>query len=361
MVAEPDLNIQSGIAAVLHGRKRKYPCHVNRISALDEPCLRRLYYLRHDWDKASDTPDGLQGVFETGTVLESVIQRIVSEVGEASSPRWRIVGSQMPTNDALLVKYQIAGTIDGFLQMEWDGRWVTVGVVDIKTMSANIYPTIHGYADLARYPWTRKYRGQIMLYALAHNQEQCHLLLVNKQNLYEMKLVSFPLDLSYCEALLAKAEAVNAALADNTPPPGVNDPDECPRCPFYSFCAPDLATGGDLQIVDNAELEAVLDRLDMLAAVGREMAELEKVRDALLVKGQDVACGTWLVTWKRHEIHYQAQPARQAEQWRKKVVRTLPAPPLPDSPPAAMPRNPRAPKPPPESSDRDMFMQRGEP
>ncbi len=320
----PDIDIKSGLAAVLASNQRRWPCHVNRVSALDDPCLRKLYYMRAAWDKATPIDTGLAGVFATGNILEPVIERIVSEVGAATDPIWRIVGTQTPANDALLKEYQISGTIDGFLQVEERGLFSTIGVVDIKTMSPNIYPRINCYANLSRYPWTRRYRGQLMLYALAHNQERCWLLLVNKGNLYDMKLVGFDVDMGYCDELLAKAKAVNEAIAKGDPPDGVNDPNVCDRCAWLSYCAPDISTGGDLEIMDNPELEVILDRLGELQPTAKEFKDLETQRDSLLAKGKNIACGRWLVTWKKVIVHYKlkpASPAREVEQWRKTIRR----------------------------------------
>lgn len=319
----PDIiDVRASMSAMLSGKRKRMPQHVNRISSLDDPCLRKLYYQRHDYDKATDTDDSLLGVFETGNVLEPVIERIVSEAGSMADPRWRIVGAQTPTNDALLKEHQISGTIDGFLQVFSDGQWVTLGVVDIKTMSQNVFGQINTYADLSRYAWTKRYRGQVMLYALAHNLEWCYLLLVNKQNLFDQKLIPFPVDMEYCDGLLAKAKTVNAAIKDDTPPAGINDPDICPKCPFYSFCAPDLTTGADILISDNADLEAVLERLAELEPTAKEYNDLEDERDRLLVKGQNVACGRFLVTWKKTQTTYKPQEGRVVDVWRKKIVAT---------------------------------------
>jgi hypothetical protein len=317
-------DIQSGVSVVLATKKRTFPQSVNRISSMDDPCLRRLYYRRAAWDKAAPTPDSLQGVFETGNVLEPVIERIVSEIGHASTPPWRIVGAQTPTNDAFLKKYNISGSIDGFLQMQlvsfhqepgkapWtEWVWVTQSVVDIKTMSPNVYPQINSYEDLAKYPWTRGYRGQVMLYAFAHNLENCCLLLVNKSNLFDMKLIHFQIDMAYLEGLLQRAEAINLAIECEEPPAGINDPDQCPKCQWFSYCCPDVTTGGNLEIVDNTELEAVLTRMDELLPASKEYSDLEKARDLMLTKGRDVVCGPFMVTWKESSNHV----------WRKRIVR----------------------------------------
>lgn len=317
------IDIQSGLKAVLQPKKKLIAQHVNRISALDDSCNRRLFYMRTAWDKANETDDSLQGIFETGNILEPVIERIVSEVGHASNPKWRIVGTQTSTNDNLLKEYQISGTIDGFLQIENEGKWETAGVVDIKTMSQNVFPRINSYDDLARYSWTRKYRGQLMLYALAHNLETCYLLLVNKQNLYDMKLIDFSIDMEYCDSLLTKARLINQAVNADKAPEGVNDPTECPKCKFFSYCCPDVSTGGNLQLIDNSELETILDRMAELQAAYDEYEDLEDTRDALLVKGADICCGKWMVTWKKITKTFKPQPAKEGfvrEEWRKNIV-----------------------------------------
>lgn len=316
------IDIESGLHEVLERKKQTFPQHVNRISALDDPCLRRLYFMRAAWDKATPIDDSLQGVFETGNVLEPAIERIVSEIGLASDPPWRIVGSQIPTNDKLLKEYQISGTIDGFLQVE-NGQWQTQGVVDIKTSSPNIYPQLVDYESLSRYPWTRKYRGQLMLYSLAHNLEMCYILFVNKSNLFQMKLISFPVDMTYCDGLLERARLVNVAIENSNPPKAINDPDECPKCRWFSHCAPDITTGGNLEVIDNAELQAVLDRMGDLQEASDKYNKLKKARDKMLIKGKDVACGPWLVQWKKIDKHFKAQPAKDAferSEWRKTIT-----------------------------------------
>jgi len=280
------VDFSDGLAAVLEPRKRAFPCHVNRISSIDGPCERKLYYQRVAWDKATPIDDGLAGVFQTGNVLEPVIERIVSEVGAASDPPWRVVGAQTPTNDKLLKKYQIAGSIDGFLQVreEATDRWVTAGVVDIKTSSQNVYPQINSYADLGKFRWTRGYRGQLMLYAFAHDLERCYILFVNKGNLYDLKMIEFGVDLAYVERLLQRAERVNDAIKAEDPPEGVNDPDVCPDCPWLAHCAPSYETGGNLRVIDDVELEGVLDGLDALSSGMKAYKDLEKQRDLMLTR-----------------------------------------------------------------------------
>jgi CRISPR/Cas system-associated exonuclease Cas4 (RecB family) len=312
--------IEEALHNLLKPLKKPWPCHVNRISQLDDPCLRRLYYYRTAWDKQPERDDGLQGIFETGNKLEPVIANIISEAGQVAEPPFRIVGSQTATRDDLLESHKISGRIDGFWQTKEDGEWETQGVVDIKTSSPNVFAGLDGYESLSKYSWTRKYRGQLMLYALAHNLSRCILLFVNKSNLFQMKIIEFDLDFDYAENLLQKAKVINEAVDSKTPPSKINDPEDCPSCPFNSICMPDYTSKGNLKIEDNEELETVLTRLEELDPVLKEIKGLEKRREQMLTKGMDIAIGKFLVLWK--EITATRKPSKggQYSYWRKKII-----------------------------------------
>lgn len=328
MDGQSTINIANAIDDFLHGKTKAFPQHVNRISSLDDPCLRRLYYSRHDWDKATPVSPRLQGIFETGKLLEPVIERVISEIGHTAKPAWGIVGSQTPTKDNLFKQYQISGSIDGFLQTydAANDTWETQGVIDIKTASPNIYPRINSLADLDQYGWTRKYRGQLMLYALGHNLSKCFILFVNKANLYEMKFVEFEIDMAYCESLLSKAETINNAIEAETPPEGINEADECLNCRFFSFCCPPISMGDSISIEDQEELENIIDAMQEYETMYKLYEDLKKQRDSILDKfqGKNIVCGKWMILWKLIKVNYKPRPARTVEQWRKKIISTSP-------------------------------------
>lgn len=317
------IDIEKAISKVLEKKKQLYPSHVNRISGLDDPCNRRLYYKRVEWNKAKKIGDNFAGILESGNKLEPVIQNIVSEVGMQSDPPFRIVGTQNPTVDDLLSRHKIHGSIDGFLQLfnEQIQHWETLGVIDIKTSTPNVFHQLSDYASLSKYSWTRRYRGQLMLYALANNCERCFILFVNKANLYQMKLIEFALDMQYAENLLQKAEQINIAVDSKTPPEKLNDVDTCPSCEFAHICCPTYSTGDDVSVISNDELLAILDELDELNRTKKYIDTLEKSRDVMLNKGQDIICGKWLVTWKKIDVKKKAQPASEYTQFRKKIVK----------------------------------------
>jgi len=62
--------------------------------------------------------------------------------------------------------------------------------------------------------------------------------------------------------------------------------------------------------------------LDELSPAATEYGELEDLRDKMLVEGQDVACGRFLVTWKELTVNRKAAEASTSTQWRKKIVAT---------------------------------------
>ena len=170
-----------------------------------------------------------------------------------------------------------------------------------------------------RYPWTQKYRGQLMLYSLAHGYETAFILAVNKSNLYDMKLITIPVDMAYCDRLLAKARAVNEAVRQRTAPAKLNDPDICPNCRYQHLCMPEYSTGTDCQISTDTELEEILVCLDDLKETQQQIKALERRRDQLLSKGRDVVCGPFLITWQQIERKAFSVPAGTI--WCKTIVR----------------------------------------
>lgn len=288
----------NGIHSVLEHEKKLYPCHVNRISSMGHPCNRYLYYCRTAWDKAAPTEDGLQGIFNTGNILEPQIEKIFTDVGLACDPPLRIIGTQMSTKDKLLEEYQISGTIDGFLQKNNGESWHTLGVIDIKTSSVNIFNSLQGPESLEKYPWTRRYKAQLMLYALAHNEEHCYILFINKNNLYDMKIIDFPVDMSYAESLLQKANEINKAIKAKKPPAKINEPAECTRCTFASLCCPDIQAGEGISIRESVELADALDLYDELKPFKKEFDAVERRLKGMLTPGQAIIAGDYLITWK---------------------------------------------------------------
>ena len=166
----------------------------------------------------------------------------------------------------------------------------------------------------------RRYLGQLQIYELGSNFEQGWFLIFNKANLWDYRFIEYPLDYTYTELLVKSADAVNRHLKAKTLPAKLNDPDDCPKCPFASICMPDYTAGGNLQISEDTELEGVLFRLQDLSELKQEVKDLEKQRDAILIKGQDIVCGLFMVLWKKTSKSFKATEARTVEGWQKKII-----------------------------------------
>jgi len=321
-------DIQEALDVYLEKQKDVYPCRVNRISQIGHECERFLYYSRHNWKDQVPPNNRLQGAFSTGNILEPVIERIISEVGASAVPAFRIVGAQTPTDDRLLNNFQISGSIDGFLQVKGHQDWFTAGVVDIKTSSPNVFATLDGVESLSRYAWTKRYIAQLTLYALAHNQEHCVLLFVNKSNLYDMKLIGWQLDMGFAESLLQKAKRVNEALEKDEPPEKVNDPNICKGCQFEHICIPEFTVGDGVAISTDEDLEALLIRREELSETSKEARAVDRQIDKKLEAygHKQLVAGDFIILWKSGVRHIKAADAHKVETWSKKIIKTLPDP-----------------------------------
>ncbi len=297
------IDLAPAIEKVMATKKRAFPCHVNRISSMGHPCEVYLYHCRASWDKAKTIPNSLQGIFDQGKTLEPIlVSYFNTQVGPNCEPPLRIVGQQVTTADSLLAKYEISGSIDGFLQMfdKATGQWVTYAVVDIKTAGQNPY---RGYCDLSSlraHTWSTGYIAQLMLYSFAHNLEKCVLFFVSKSNIYfEWKCVEFDVDLGYVEELLQKADRVNKAVKAKTPPDSkINRPDYCKECRFSHICMPDMEIGSETKIITSPDVIGAIQEHLRLKPMKSQAEAAEKRMKEMLVSGQNIVAGDNVVTWK---------------------------------------------------------------
>tara|TARA_R100001530_G_scaffold118430_1_gene85575 strand:- start:3146 stop:4213 length:1068 start_codon:yes stop_codon:yes gene_type:complete len=334
--------IKQAVAKLLDKRKHKPKTHVNRISALDDPCTRRLVYHRIAADKQSSIEPTLQGIFETGTILEPVIKRIIGQLGEASDIPFRITHDNLSTSDVdtFLQRHQVEGSIDGIFEIEVAGEWQAHSVADVKTCSPYVFDSIDTFEDLQRFEWTKKYVGQLMLYALACNMPNCTIIFVNKTNLYDIKLIEFPIDMAYLDGLLEKADEINDSVElarhyekkggsiedmeetlDFILPPRIKDIAICRRCRFLAHCKPNLESTGNLEISDNQEVIDMLARRQALQSAKKEFDEIDKHLKAKLITGQDLIAGDYTLTWK--EVKKKEFTVKAQTSWRMNVVDNL--------------------------------------
>ena len=288
----------------------------NWASGLADPCLRRMTYYRTHWQMQTKPEPFLQGIFETGNAIELQTIADLNEVGRLARPRWMLIKGALKYNDSLFKDYQIGARPD--VALLYDDK--LVGVVEIKSMNPNTFRQVYDLDSLNKYRWTRGYRAQLTMYLLGANQETGWLLLVNKSNHYDVKWIKVTLDYEYAESLLGKCKIVNEAVANGIEPEKINDPDECPNCCFNSVCCPEYSTGGNLEVVDNTELEFTMEEIARLKPAADEYKDYEKQRDVLLVKGNDVVCGRFMVLWKKIKATRKPSTGGEYEFYRKKII-----------------------------------------
>lgn len=325
MVQIPD--IREGIERSFEKKRQVIRHQSNWASKIGEPCLRKHYYYWEEWDKATPWSDSSIGTVDSGKFLEGKILTIFNdEIGPNCNPPMRIIGTQQATKDSkdtLLERYKISGKIDGFLQvfdME-KGHFESVAVVDIKSANSQIWKSLSNYDSLQRYWWMKEgYIPQVTIYNLGFNCETCALLFADVRNLWNQKLITWPLDLGLAESLLQKANAINQAVKSGIIPRKLNQPDVCGRCDFLSLCNPELTTGQDMQIATQEIDELVHTVLSLEDSKKTYEAAMKQLKSKI-VQGQEVSCSKALIQWKHIQGTKKPTAGGPYDQWRMQLVR----------------------------------------
>jgi hypothetical protein len=274
-----------------------------------------LFHAIVDWDKRPPVEPSLQGIFDTGNLLEAAMFKFFNEkVGPNMDPPMCFIKPQTDKTDKLLQQYNISGTEDWHLCI--DGHCVEpVGVVDGKSASENAYRGWTDLESLKRSPYAFKYNTQVQLYNFANDFECGGLLFYNKTNPYhDWKLIDVPVDFGYVEHVLQKCDRVNDAIEYEEPPKKINAPFWCKSCPFESICIPELeVTGTEAKLNDSKELEHMVQKLMTLKPSFAEYNFTLKEIKSHLVKGQDLILKDTIITWKRQTVNVKARGASTYE------------------------------------------------
>jgi len=321
----PDL--MNDIAAAMQPQPPKNAAS-NYASRLGEACLRKLFYYRTEGQKASSWPVLAQGRMETGKQLEDLCRTLYNRIGMACCPQWRIVIPQISVNDKLITQYQIGYRPDWFLQVlegGSGGHWVTQGPCEVKTAAAHIFARLSDLDSMRTMWWMRNYIAQLTVYMLASNFDEGWFLFINKENLFDIKVIPLALDMAFAETLLQKAATVNEHVLAEIPPDKLNDASECGRCGFDSLCCPECMTGKGVEVFNDAPLIEALTYLREHAEDVKAINAAEKVVEKTVKakQGTNLLRGDWLVTWENRPKHYKAQPAKEARvttAWHKDVI-----------------------------------------
>ncbi|MBA7561106.1 hypothetical protein ES708_02741 [subsurface metagenome] len=277
----------------------------NHASTLGDACERRLVYRRTIGDQAVPMVAYTRGLLSTGKLLAPIVIDTLNRFGQKQSPAWRMLEQERRPHDPQFVKLNIGCQVDSIRHVvSAEGRERPCNVVEIKTSDSNIFSRIHTPDDLCLWPWAAKYSDQLMLGMLGCElvTHPGWLVMVNKGNLYDMKILEIPFDYQRAEQLLRRAERIERHVRGGTIPERINWPSICEKCEFVHLCNPVLEGDPDAmpERLDDEELAAMLatfretqEARDAHERIGRELK-------GRLVPGQRLMVGGVLVDWRRH-------------------------------------------------------------
>ena len=277
----------------------------NHASMLGDICERRLVYRRTRGDEATDMPAYTRGLLDTGNLLAPIALRILNDFGQTQAPRWRILEQERRPYDPQFVKANIGCKVDGIRHVvSTEGRERPCNVVEVKTMDPNIHGRVKVLADLDLWHWTAKYPDQLMLGMLGCElvERPGWLILVNKGNLHDMKVLEVPFDFGRAERLLRRAERIESHIKAGTLPDPINRPAICQSCEFLTICCPILQGDPDAlpERLDDEELRLMLATYTETQEARDAHERIGKELKGRLVPGKRLVVGGWLVDWKPH-------------------------------------------------------------
>lgn len=304
------------IAATLHDayralkkrRIRVSPCHATRASSLGHHCERFLVYERTAWERRLPHDEETQALFDLGNNLEDYVLRELEASGVRVLQRAR---------DYVDRRFDLTGHLDAKLEIEGVEKPIPAEVKGLNPYTAKSIARVEDIRD-HKQVWVRKYYAQLQAYLFLDNADLGVFVIFNKLT----GLVSFvecPLDYAYAESLLQKAERVKAHVAAGTLPDR-NQTHECQRCPFVHLCLPDVQFGPGVEVLDSAELEALLKRRAELKAQRDEYEEVDEALKYALPRKPELLVGEWAI--RGVEI----QPKGKKPYWKFDIQKTKASP-----------------------------------
>jgi CRISPR/Cas system-associated exonuclease Cas4 (RecB family) len=281
--------IKIDIQTNLKGQCKVLPHSSNWASILAKPCLREQVYYRLDWEKQSLPNEYLQGIFNTGLLVEDMTINTLNRIGLMASPKWQLLKIPDKINDKALAEVQIGSVTDVFLIVyDENNKPVNLGPVEIKSIDPNKFKTINTIQDFQKHHWMKTYTGQLSVYMYGSNYQQGAFLLVNKTNWWDYKFLPYALDFDFMQKLLNTAKLVNSFVQTKQYPDRIDDRNECKYCPFKTLCLPNESSDS-INIVDNEELLDTLRQREALKEAAKEYDELDKEAKEIIKTNKDGA------------------------------------------------------------------------
>jgi len=269
-------------SAVERAEREKRTSPRNPIASnVNYDCAREMFLgVTRPLDKPDPDPDS-QERMKNGNVAAAAARRELEDMG------YQVIETEGPMepfrNRAGTVVY--TGRVD--FKITHEGRKVPV---EAKEVSVFVFDAVDRYEDLERFWWTRKYKGQILVYMLQNNEPR-GVLLLTCQGRKHMIDVVLEDRLEDAERALALGEEVVAAVESGTPPPYTKDPTACRHCwAFGIACNPPIEEQGAALLDPSGELyEQLIIRAEAEAA--HRLYEAADKRAKELIKAAGIEKG----------------------------------------------------------------------
>ena len=235
------------------------------------PCVRNLYHKMATPDALPEHAVETRARFLRGEQREADVRHLIEMAGRYSDPPFTVEGTQ----ERIEVMGRsgepvITGRKDFDLVV--GGQHIPSEVKSWPEMHKRIFTV----DDLALSPWTRGAEMQILAYMYARNLP-LGLLILDTQTLPRLIEVRLEERLATMERFLYDAETAVAAVKSGEPPPFINDPAECRRCPFFGrACSPPMDFGPGAAILTDEVLLQDLARRQELSAAATEYYRIDR-------------------------------------------------------------------------------------
>jgi len=300
-----NLNIPKLVDDAKELKIKNYPQHVNRASSIGHPCDRYLVYCRTRWQDKKMHDVGLQRVFDLGNLYERAVMDDLREAG------LYVEEQQTPFFDE---RYKLSGHIDGKLPI--DGQRPPL---EIKSMAPFTWEKINNWQDFlrAKQAYLRSYPYQLTTYLFLHDEPYGIMLLKNKVS-GQLKQIIIPKDQGLIDEILQKCGRINTHVEQNTLPDPIKWEDGvCGQCGYLHICYPGRDFGPGIELLDDEELEAMLDKRESLAASAKEYKEIDETVKIAFKERPCVLIGAWEITGKWVE-------KKDSKHWRSRIIRKPP-------------------------------------
>ena len=140
---------------IISDKKKTSACNSVWASEAGHDCKRYLVYQQCDWDKAKPADENLLLVFHEGSIQEDLLLLELQKAGI------KIKDLQISIK---IAQANITGKLDCVAIVQNNEGIEEAVPIEIKSMSDIVYNSVNTVEDFKKYPWTRKYYAQMMIY-----------------------------------------------------------------------------------------------------------------------------------------------------------------------------------------------------